>query len=191
VILTNNANVGDNITPFSSAADTKGAVVTIADMETLEVEADVSESNIAKIKVDQPCEIQLEALPEVRLAGQVSRIVPTVDRSKATVLVKVRFVDKDPRVLPDMSAKVAFLSKAVPADEKNPVTAVQPAAIVERDGKKLAYLVKDDRVQEVAVIPGKKLGELIEVGGVKPGDRLVLSPNEKIGNGIKITLVKK
>lgn len=191
VILTKNANVGDNITPFSSAADTKGAVVTIADMETLEVEADVSESNIAKIKVDQPCEIQLEALPEVRLAGQVSRIVPTVDRSKATVLVKVRFVDKDPRVLPDMSAKVAFLSKAVPADEKNPVTAVQPAAIVERDGKKLAYLVKDDRVQEVAVIPGKKLGELIEVGGVKPGDRLVLSPNEKIGNGIKITLVKK
>jgi len=120
IVLTKNANVGDNITPFSSAADSKGAVVTIADMETLEVEADVSESNIVRIKPGQPCEIQLDALPDRRLAGEVSRTVPTVDRSKATVLVKVRFVDRDPRVLPEMSAKVAFLSRAVAADETKP-----------------------------------------------------------------------
>ena len=111
VVLAKHANVGDNITPFSSASDSKGAVVTIADMETLEVEADVSESNLVKINVDQPCEILLDALPDLRLAGRVSRIVPTVDRSKATVLVKVRFVDRDARVLPDMSAKIAFLSR--------------------------------------------------------------------------------
>jgi multidrug efflux pump subunit AcrA (membrane-fusion protein) len=95
VVLIKHANVGDNITPFSAAADTKGAIVTIADMDTLEVEADVAESNIAKITVEQPCEILLDALPDLRMAGRVSRIVPTVDRSKATVLVKIRFVDRD------------------------------------------------------------------------------------------------
>jgi multidrug efflux pump subunit AcrA (membrane-fusion protein) len=129
VVLTKNANVGDNITPYSSAADSKGAVVTIADMSTLEVEADVSESNLSKIRVDQPADITLDAFPELHLAGTVSRMVPTVDRSKATVLVKVRFSERDPRVLPDMSAKMAFLSKAVPPEDRQAVTSVQAAAI--------------------------------------------------------------
>jgi HlyD family secretion protein len=191
VVLTKNANVGDNITPFSSAADSKGAVVTIADMETLEVEADVAESNIAKIQVNQPCEIQLDALPDIRLAGTVSRTVPTVDRSKATVLVKVRFVDKDPRVLPDMSAKVAFLSKPVPAEDKKPVNAVQPTAIVQRDGSNVVFVVKDDAVQEVPVTPGRKIGELIQVSGVNPGDKLVINPSGKLKNGMKISVAKK
>src|SRR6202008_2956083 len=112
IVLTKNADVGDNITPFSSATGAKAAVVTVADMDTLEGEGDVAESSIGKIRVAQPCEVQLDALPDTRLAAVVSRIVPTVDRSKATVLVKVRFVDKDARVLPDMSAKVAFLERA-------------------------------------------------------------------------------
>lgn len=191
VILTKNANVGDNITPFSSATDSKGAVVSIADMDTLEVEADVSESNLAKIRVDQPCEIQLEAFPDLRLAGVVSRMVPTLDRAKATLLVKVRFVEHDPRVLPDMSAKVAFLSKAVPPGEKKPVTAVQPAAIALRDGKKVVFLVKDDKAQQAAVTVGQKVGELLEVQGINPGDKVVLNPGEKVKDGIKLTLAKK
>ena len=191
MVLTKNANVGDNITPFSSAADSKGAVVTIADMATLEVEADVSESNIARIKIGQPCEIQLDALPERRLAGEVSRTVPTVDRSKATVLVKVRFVDRDPRVLPDMSAKVAFLSRAVTPEEKKPVVAVQGAAIVERGGRKLVFRVKDGSVQAVDVTAGEKLGDLVAVTGLAPGDRVVLSPSDKIRDGAAVTLAKK
>ena len=190
VVLTKNANVGDNITPFSSAADSKGAVVTIADMETLEVEADVSESSIGKIMVDQPCEIQLDALPDVRLAGVVSRMVPTVDRSKATVLVKVRFIDRDPRVLPDMSGKVAFLARPVPAADSKPVTAVQPAAIVERDGRKVVFRVSDDKARAVPVSTGRKVGELIEVSGVKPGDRVVLSPADKLRDGASVTVAK-
>jgi HlyD family secretion protein len=155
------------------------------------VEADVAESNIAKIQVNQPCEIQLDALPETRLAGTISRTVPTVDRSKATVLVKVRFVDRDTRVLPDMSAKVAFLSKPVPMEDKKPVTAVQPTAIVQRDGKNLVFLVKDDTVQEVAVTPGRKIGELVQVSGVNPGDKLVSNPSEKLKSGVKISMAKK
>ncbi|MEM5437516.1 efflux RND transporter periplasmic adaptor subunit [Paraburkholderia diazotrophica] len=191
VVIEKHANVGDNITPFSQASDSKGAVVTIADMATLEVEADVAESNIAKITVDEPCEIQLDALPEVRLAGSVSRIVPTVDRSKATVLVKVRFVDRDERVLPDMSAKIAFLSKPVPPQDRQPVVAVQPAAIVERGGRKVVFAIKDDIVHEVPVTTGATLGELVAVGGVRPGDVLVRSPDGHIKDGAKVTVANK
>ena len=191
VVLTKTANVGDNITPFSSAADSKGAVVTIADMATLEVEADVSESNISKIRVDQPCEIQLDALSGMRFAGVVSRTVPTVDRSKATVLVKVRFVDRDPRVLPEMSAKVAFLDKPVPEAEKKPVIAVQPGAIVERGGKKTAFVVRDGTVRAVDVAVGRKVGELVEVTGVQTGDRLVLNTGEKVRDGVAVRVTKK
>lgn len=191
VVLTKNANVGDNITPFSSAIDSKGAVVTIADMTTLEVEADVSESSIAKIRIDQPCEIQLDALPGMRLSGRVSRTVPTVDRAKATVLVKVRFTDRDPRVLPDMSAKIAFLDKPVPDAERKSVTAVQPGAIVERDGKKLVFAVSDDKVRAVEVKVGAKVGELVEISGLKPGDKAVLNPGEKIRDGVSVAAAKK
>lgn len=191
VILTKNANVGDNITPFSSAADSKGAVVTIADMDTLEVEADVSESNLSKIRVDQPTEILLDAFPELHLAGTVSRMVPTMDRSKATLLVKVRFVDRDPRVLPDMSAKVAFLSKAVPPEDRQAVTAVQAAALVTRDGKPVVFLLDGDKVKQVAVTQGRKIGELVEVKGVKPGDKLVLAPDAGLRDGAPVSLAKK
>ncbi|WP_244818206.1 efflux RND transporter periplasmic adaptor subunit [Caballeronia sp. Lep1P3] len=191
VVLEKHANVGDNITPFSSASDSKGAVVTIADMKTLEVEADVAESNIAHIAVDQPCEIQLDALPETRFAGRVSRIVPTVDRSKATVLVKVRFVERDERVLPDMSAKIAFLSKPVPPAEKAAVVAVQPTAVVTRGGRHVVYAIEHDKAREVPVVTGERMGDLLAVSGVKPGDTLVLAPGEKIKDGASVSVAKK
>jgi HlyD family secretion protein len=191
VILTKNANVGDNITPFSSAADSKGAVVTLADMDTLEVEADVSESNLSKISVDQAAEIQLDAFPELRLAGVVSRMVPTLDRSKATLLVKVRFVERDPRVLPDMSAKVAFLSKPVPKADRQPVTAVQPGALAMRDGRQVMFVLDGGRLRQSPVSAGRKIGELVEVGGVKPGDKVVLNPASGLHDGQEVAVAKK
>ena len=192
VILTKNANVGDIITPFSSAADSKGAVVNIADMTTLEVEADVSESSLSKISADMPVEIQLDAFPDLRLLGRVSRIVPTVDRSKATVLVKVAFVEKDNRVLPDMSAKVAFLQRAPSADERKPVTAVQPAAVVKRDGKDVAFVIDEKNIARmVAVTTSGKLGDLVQVSGIKPGDKVALKPDEKLKDGGEVVINKK
>jgi len=191
VVLTKNANVGDIITPFSSAADSKGAVVNMADMATLEVEADVSEISLSKISVSQPVEIQLDAFPELRLLGKVSRIVPTVDRSKATVLVKVEFVEKDKRVLPDMSAKVAFLSRELKLEERKPVVAVQPAAIVKRDGKDVVFLIDKGAVKLTQVTVGEKIGDLVQVSGVKPGDKVVLAPAEKLKDGAAVTIAKK
>ncbi len=192
IVLTKNANVGDIITPFSSATDSKGAVVNMADMDTLEVEADVSEASISKIKEGMPTEIQLDAYPDVRLLGEVSRIVPTVDRTKATLLVKVKFVEKDPRVLPDMSAKVAFLSRAPKPEERKPVTAVRPEAIVKRGDRSVLYLVDDKNVvKEVAVGSPRKLGDLMEVSGVKAGDKVVLNPPERVRDGVSVVVAKK
>src|SRR5262245_40258835 len=151
VVLTKNANVGDVITPFSSALGSQAAVVTMADMSTLEVEADVAEASVGKVRLEQPCEIQLDALPGARFRGQVNRMVPTVERSKATVTVKVRFVDRDARILPEMTAKVAFLSRELDPALRVPRTAVQPAAVVERDGKRVVFMVRDEKAQAVPV----------------------------------------
>ncbi len=192
VVLTKNANVGDIITPFSSAADSKGAVVNMADMSTLEVEADVSEISLGKISVGQPVEIQLDAFPDLRLLGKVSRIVPTVDRSKATVLVKVEFVEKDKRVLPDMSAKVSFLSRELKAEERKPVVATQPIAIVKRDDKDVVFVIDDKNVAKLTpVTVGNKIGDLVQVSGVKPGDKVVLNPTEKLKDGGAVAITKK
>jgi RND family efflux transporter MFP subunit len=192
IVLTKNANVGDIITPFSSATDSKGAVVNMADMATLEVEADVSEASIGKIVAGMPCEIQLDAYPDLRLLGQVSRIVPTVDRTKATLLVKVSFVDKDARVLPDMSAKVAFLSRAPKPEERKPVVAVRPEAVVKRDGKNVVFVIGDNNVvKQVPVGDAPKLGDLVQVTGVKPGDKVVLNPPERVRDGATIAIAKK
>ncbi len=191
VVLTKNANVGDIITPFSSAADSKGAVVNMADMSTLEVEADVSETSISKISVGQPVQIQLDAFPDLRIPGKVSRTVPTVDRSKATLLVKIEFVERDPRVLPDMSAKVSFLTRALTETEKKPVTAVQVSAVAKRDGKDVVFLIEENIAKQTAVTVAGKIGDLVQVSGVKPGDKVVLTPGEKLKDGATVAIVKK
>ena len=192
IVLTKNANVGDIITPFSSAAESKGAVVNMADMETLEVEADVSEASISKIKVGMPTEIQLDAYPTVRLPGEVSRIVPTVDRAKATLLVKVAFKEKDARVLPDMSAKVAFLARAPEAAERKPVTAVRPEAVVKRGDRSVVYVLDAKNVaKEVAVGSPQKVGDLVTAANVKPGDKVALNPPEKLKDGGAAAIAKK
>jgi RND family efflux transporter MFP subunit len=192
VVLTKNADVGDIVSPLSASANAKAAVVTIADMDSLQVEVDVSESNLQQVKIGQPCEIQLDAFPDSRFRSMVHMIVPTADRTKATVMVKVRFLDKDNRILPEMSAKVAFLSREVREDEKKPRTALNPAAIVDRNGKKSVYLIKENRVVETEVTLGEKLGDTVEVlSGVKAGDRVVLKPLEKMKNGSRIKIAEK
>lgn len=210
IVLTKSANVGDIVTPFSSASGTTGAVVTMADMSTLEVEADVSENSIAGIRVGQPAEIQVDAFPELRLLGSVSRIVPTVDRSKATLLVKVRFDETEPRVLPDMSARVAFLTRPLAADERRPVPALRPEAVVRRDGKDYVYVVtsaagdaqpaaagedvRKDGGQRAAlteVALGGRIGDLLRVGNLAPGTRVVIAPPAGLPDGRAVAALKK
>jgi len=192
VVLTKNADIGDIITPIGAAADAKAAAVTIADMNSLQVEVDVSESNIHQVRVGQPCEIQLDALPDSRFRGEVHMIVPTADRTKATVLVKIRFIDKDNRILPEMSAKASFLSREVKNDEQKRRTSLNPASVVTRGGKKFVFLIKGNRVVKTPITTGAKLGDMVEVlSGVKAGDRVVLKPLGKMRDGLSIKVAEK
>ena len=189
-ILTKNADVGEVVTPFAAGASSRIAVVTIADMSSLEVEADVSESNIEKISLQQPCEVVLDAYPDHRYRGFVDKIVPTADRSKATVLTKIRFVERDSRVLPEMSAKVYFLSKEMKASEQSPPKlAVQSSVIASRGDKKVVFLFKDNIVTETEVDPGEVFGNLIEVkNGLSPGDKVVVKPSVHLQSGMRAKL---
>ncbi|MCX5850763.1 MAG: efflux RND transporter periplasmic adaptor subunit [Deltaproteobacteria bacterium] len=192
VVLTKNADIGDIVTPLGAAANAKAAVVTIADMGSLQVEVDVSETNISSIRVAQPCDIQLDAFPDIRFRGEVYTVVPTVDRSKATVLVKVRFIDRDPRMLPDMSAKVAFLSRPLTPEEEKPRLAAGQAALISRGDGTSVFLVNGNRVKEIPVTVGIRLGEMTEVvSGLQAGDVVVLRPPKELKDGSKIKIAEK
>jgi len=192
VVLTKNADIGDIVTPLGAAANAKAAVVTIADLNSLQVEADVSESNLALVKMGQPCEIQLDALPDARFRGVVHMIVPTADRTKATILVKVRFVDPDARILPEMSAKVAFLSRSPRPEEQRLRTSVHASTLVTRNGRLVAFRIAEDRVREVPVKKGETFGDLVEVlAGLQSGDRVVLKPSTRLRDGSRIKISEK
>ena len=192
VVLTKNADIGDIVTPFAAVATAKAAVVTIADMRSLQVEVDVSETNIVGIRVGQACDIQLDALPAIRFRGEVYTIVPTVDRTKATVLVKVRFLDKDPCMLPDMSAKVSFLSRDLKTEERKPRLAVNGSALVGKTDQTHVFVLQGNYVQETSVQTGVKLGDMMEIiSGLKSGDRVVINPPKGMKNGTKIKIAER
>jgi len=190
-VLKKNADVGEIVAPLAGAASSKAAVVTIADMSSLEVDADVSEANITRVAPEQQCEITLDAYPQQRYPGYVTKIVPTADRSKATVLVKIRFKEYDQRVLPEMSAKISFLAigyKADSADHKLLLT-VPEAAVVTRTGHAVIYQIRDDRAVEVPVSTGQKLGALIEIkSGIKEGDKIIAKVDDRIEAGAKVAV---
>jgi RND family efflux transporter MFP subunit len=187
VVLTKDADVGDIVTPLGAAANAKAAVVSIADMSSLQVEVDVSESNLSKVRMAQPCEVQLDALPDSRFRGAVHMIVPTADRTKASVMVKVRFLDHDPRILPEMSARVAFLEHPVAPGEEQPKTAVSAAALVTRNSRTVAFVVNGDRAAETPITTGPALGDDIEVvSGLRPGETVVLNPPKNLKNGSQV-----
>lgn len=192
VILTKNAEVGEVVAPFGSATNARAAVATMADMDSLMVEADVAESNITQVKLKQAGEIQLDAMPQRRFRGEVHMIVPTADRSKATILTKVAFLDKDPGILPEMSAKVAFLARPLKNEEEKPRLAVSPKALLPHQGQWLAYVVQDNRVKAVPVQIGPQLGDLVEVkAGLQEGDKVVLAPDPTLKDGDKVSIKEK
>jgi RND family efflux transporter MFP subunit len=192
VVLTKNADIGDIVTPLAATADAKAAVVTIADMESLLVEVDVSESNIAQVRVGQPCEIRLDAFPDTRFPGRVHMVLPTADRSKASIAVKVAFVDRDPRVLPEMSAKAAFLSRPVGAGEEAPLRAVAAAAVNRRNGQDVVFVIQDDQLREVPVQPGRRVGEMVELReGPDIGSRVASAPLDRLKDGMRVSIAKR
>jgi len=187
VVLTKDADVGDIVTPLGAAANAKAAVITIADLDSLQVEVDVSETSLNQVKADQPCEIQLDALPDSRFSGEVGAVVPTADRTKASVKVKVRFLDLDPRILPEMSAKVAFLSRPSLPEDREPCPAFPASALLAGEGSPAVFVVRDGRAEKTPVTTGRRFGDLVEVlAGVQAGDPVVVGPPAKLRDGSRV-----
>ena len=190
-VLSKNADVGEVVAPLAGSALSKAAVVTLADLTSLQVEVDVSESNIEQVVAGQPCEIVLDAYPDVRYPGTVAKVVPTADRAKATVQVKVAFTRYDSRVLPEMSAKVHFLPREEPAARADtvPVLTVPASAVVLRDGRSVVYTVSSGRAVEQPVVVGRRVGMGVAVlQGLAVGTQVIDSVDDRVRRGVKVKL---
>ncbi|MET0390279.1 MAG: efflux RND transporter periplasmic adaptor subunit [Polyangiales bacterium] len=173
---------------FGIGTTTTGTVE-IADFDTLMVETDVPEGRLHQVRIGSPCEIVLDAYPQRRYRGEAVEIMPKVNRSKATVGVKVKYVDPPENVLPDMSARVSFLTKQLGADElkEKPKTIVPAAAVTERAGNKVVFVVNNERVELKPVTLGPAFADGFELlQGPEPGTKVVKSPTAELTDGQKV-----
>lgn len=188
-VLTKNAEVGEVVSPLSGGANSRAAVVTIADMNSLQVEADVAEANIDKVQMNMECIIYLDAYPDKGYPGFVDKIVPTADRSKATVLVKIGFKGLDNKVLPEMRARVSFMAEEVKVTNEKSFLALPVTAIVTKNDKKFVLKVTDDKIVEVPVTLGKDYGVTVEIKtGLAEGDKVVEKPGKELVPGLKVKI---
>jgi RND family efflux transporter MFP subunit len=189
VILTKSAEEGEVVAPMGASLNAKASVVSMADMSSLMVEVDVSESSLEKVKVGGPAEIRLDAFPNDRFEGTVYMIVPTADRSKATVLAKVKFDKINSKVLPEMSAKVAFLSRPLKNDEDKLFLGVPTNSISGKDGARKVFVIQDGRAHATEVKEGRSWGDITEIlSGLKEGDSVALNPDSQLRDGLRVKI---
>jgi len=192
-VLRKEAEVGEVVAPSVGGGLTRGAVVTMADLATLEVEVDVNEAYIARISNAQQARITLDAYPDTAFRGLVRQVVPTADRQRATVQVKVSIVDRDPRILTEMGAKVEFLQapRATPAGAAQPVERprmlVPADAVRSEDGRSIVWIVRDGRLQKRDVDAGPVSGNLREIrSGLSGGEQLLVAGGETPREGQRV-----
>lgn len=191
VIISKDAQPGEMISPLSAGGGfTRTGIATIVDMDSREVEVDVNEAYINRVKPEQRVEATLDAYPDKTLAAHVINIVPTADRTKATVRVRIGFDKLEPFILPDMGIKVRFLDDTpAPAMAQGPRVRVPAVAVERSNGESFVWVVSDDRVERRAVTIGAQSeGEVEVLAGVSSGDELVspLVPGLEDGGRIKI-----
>jgi RND family efflux transporter MFP subunit len=189
-VLRKDAEVGEIVAPSSAGGGlTRTAIVTMADLSTLEVEVDVNEAYIAQVVNGQAARITLDAYPDTSFAGRVRQVVPTADRQKATVLVKVSILDRDPRILPEMGAKVVFEAQNAQVAAAPRRVFVPQAALVQSGGRSFVWVMANGVVREQAVDVGPARGDRIEVRqGLVGGESLVLAPPAGLKDGSKVKL---
>jgi RND family efflux transporter MFP subunit len=189
VVVAKTAQPGEIVSPSSAGGGyTRTGIGTIVDMASLEIEVDVNEAYINRVKPGQPVQAVLDAYPDWKIPAAVIAIIPTADRSKATVKVRIAIKEKDPRILPDMGVRVSFLESR-PSKEKDALTGVlvPGSAVVERDGKPAVFVVEGDRARRRAVTLGQSLGDrrLVQEG-LRPGERVVRDPPSGLADGMRI-----
>jgi len=188
-VLRKDAEVGEIVAPSSAGGGlTRTAIVTMADLATLEVEVDVNEAYIAQIQNGQAARITLDAYPDTSFNGRVRQVVPTADRQKATVQVKVSILDRDPRILPEMGAKVVFVRGS---DKLMAVAARRvevPAAALVREGTAArVWVVEDGRARSRTVDPGPEHDGKVEIrSGLSGGESVVLRPPAGLKDGARV-----
>jgi len=190
VVISKNAQPGEMISPMSSGGFTRTGIATVVDMDSREIEVDVNEAYINRVKPNQRVEATLDAYPDAPLSARVVNIVPTADRTKATVRVRIGFDTLEPRILPDMGIKVRFLDDA-PAQAANAGPRIRvPAGAVQREGgESYVWVVSDGRVERRAVTVGAESEGSVEVrAGVSDGDELVSPVVQGLEDGGKIKL---
>jgi HlyD family secretion protein len=185
------AEVGESVAPIPPGVNlstSSGAVVALADLDTLEVEVDVAESNVARLGPEQPAEVAVEAFPDRRYRAVLRQVIPTADRTKATVQVKVTILDKDQNLKPEMSAKVTFLERARPvqpgAAAEAPVVTVPAAALVTRDGRSVVFEVADGKARQRVVVTGApRQDQIVIKQGLAGTETLVARPPDDLRDG--------
>lgn len=194
VVITKDAQVGEIISPLSAGGGfTRTGVGTIVDMNSLEVDVDVNEAYIGRVKPDMPAEAVLDAYPDWNIPAHVIAIVPTADRGKATIKVRVALEKKDARVVPDMGVRVSFLEEKPQGSNQLPQGVLVPAtAIVQRAGHSVIFVVDGDRVQKRVVTPARQpYGEMRLLPSiVKAGDSVVVSPSAELKDGSAVQIKK-
>ncbi len=191
VVTAKAAQPGEIVSPLSAGGGfTRTGIGTIVDMESLEIEVEVGESFIGRVQPKMPVEATLNAYPDWKIPAEVIAIIPTADRGKATVKVRVALKAKDPRIVPEMGVRVSFLESARPAEAARPQGVRVPAsAIVERGQKTVAFVVKDDaRVEQRAITVGTTLNNDRQVTqGLKAREVVVTTPPAELHDGSKVT----
>lgn len=189
VVIAKAAQVGEIISPLSAGGGfTRTGIGTIVDMDSLEVEVDVGENFIGRVQEGMPTETVLNAYPDWKIPGRVIAVIPTADRGKATVKVRVSLDSKDARVVPDMGARVSFLEQAKPDQPKaQPSTLIPGSAVVRKGTQSVVFIVNGDRATQVVVTTGRTIGDDIEItSGLNPGDELILEPGDGMADGKRI-----
>jgi RND family efflux transporter MFP subunit len=195
VVIAKAAQPGEIVSPLSAGGGyTRTGIGTIVDMDSLEVEVEVGEAYIGRVKPGMPTETVLNAYQDWKIPGKVIAIIPAADRGKATVKVRVGLDAKgDARIVPDMGARVGFLEEAKPAQaEAKPGVLAPGAAIVQRGDKDVAFVVVGDKVAQRALTLGRTLGDDREVlEGLSGGDQVVLDPPETLADGARVTVARE
>jgi len=193
VVVKKMAEVGESVAPIPPGVNlstSSGAIVALADLDTLEVEADVAEANVARLADEQPAEVTVEAFPGQTYKAVLRQVIPTADRTKATVQVKVTILDKDKNLKPEMSAKVTFLEreqKAAAGAPVAPVVSVPAEAVVTRAGKQVVFEVRETAVKLREVVAGtERQGQYTVKQGLSGGEVLVSRPPETMKDGDEV-----
>ena len=185
IVVSKDAQVGEMVSPISAGGGfTRTGIATIVDMDSLEIEVDVNESYIAKVGAGQKVDAVLDAYPEWHIPASVRTTIPTADRQKATVKVRIAFDKLDPRILPDMGVKVSFLSSETTAPATGAQAIIPKEALRDVDGKPVVFRVVNSRIEQCTVKPGPLRGSDVEViDGIKAGDTVVVSSQETLRDG--------